>query len=115
MNEDKKEDEIYCPECGEVIKRNAAICTFCGNQLKELITKSKTVAKYKNKLVRQYKTVRILLFIIGSFFYYSRKIVGNIINFKSNYEKISISPAFLSILSHTKPYHLLFIYYKKLD
>lgn len=26
--------EIYCPECGKPVKRNAAICTNCGVQIK---------------------------------------------------------------------------------
>ena len=43
MNEEskiKKQDEIYCPECGKAIKRNAVICVHCGIQVKELETKS---------------------------------------------------------------------------
>jgi DNA-directed RNA polymerase subunit RPC12/RpoP len=32
----KKEDEMYCPECGKKIKRNAVICVHCGVQVKEL-------------------------------------------------------------------------------
>jgi len=35
----KKEDEIYCSECGKIIKRNAVICPHCGVQIKELKTK----------------------------------------------------------------------------
>lgn len=38
MNEDKKEDEIYCPECGKPVKRNAVICVNCGVQIKEIRT-----------------------------------------------------------------------------
>ena len=34
MNE-KKEDEIFCPECGKVVKRNAIICPFCRVQIKQ--------------------------------------------------------------------------------
>ena len=32
----KKEDEIYCPECGKAIKRNAVVCVNCGVQVKPL-------------------------------------------------------------------------------
>ncbi len=39
----KKEDEIYCPECGKPIKRNAVICISCGIQLKEIKTSQKEV------------------------------------------------------------------------
>ena len=28
MNE-KKEDEIYCPECGKTIKKDFALCPYC--------------------------------------------------------------------------------------
>jgi hypothetical protein len=38
MNELKKDDEIYCPECGKPIKRNAVICVNCGVHIKELKT-----------------------------------------------------------------------------
>lgn len=36
MNEIKQEDEIFCPECGKPVKRNAVICINCGVQIKEL-------------------------------------------------------------------------------
>lgn len=39
---DKKEDEIYCPECGKAIKKKAIICPFCGIQIKGLEKKQKT-------------------------------------------------------------------------
>lgn len=32
----KKEYEIYCPECGKPIKRNAIICVHYGVQVAEL-------------------------------------------------------------------------------
>ena len=34
----KKEDEIYCPECGKVVKRNSVDCVSCGAQVKPLET-----------------------------------------------------------------------------
>jgi len=36
MNGLKKEDEIFCPECGKPVKRNAVICVNCGIQIKSL-------------------------------------------------------------------------------
>ena len=33
-------DEIYCPECGRSVKREAVICPFCGVQVKKLVTKT---------------------------------------------------------------------------
>ena len=47
MNEDKKEDEIFCSECGKPIKRNAVVCPSCGIQVKELETKSAVSIKSK--------------------------------------------------------------------
>lgn len=46
----KKEDEIYCPECGKPIKRNAVICINCGVQVKELknIDGSSNIENHKN-------------------------------------------------------------------
>ena len=47
----KKEDEIYCVECGKPIKRNAVICVHCGVQVKKLAYQSKEVptATHKSK------------------------------------------------------------------
>ncbi|MHB8279112.1 MAG: zinc ribbon domain-containing protein [Candidatus Humimicrobiaceae bacterium] len=40
MNEEitriKSSDEIYCPECGKPVKKDAVVCVNCGVQLKEL-------------------------------------------------------------------------------
>ena len=33
---DKNPDEIYCPECGKPMKKEAVICPNCGVQVKEL-------------------------------------------------------------------------------
>ena len=41
-------DEIYCPECGKVIKRQAVICPFCKVQLKELKVSVETLS-FKTK------------------------------------------------------------------
>jgi len=34
-NISKKEDEIYCPECGKPIKKDFTICPYCRTKLKE--------------------------------------------------------------------------------
>jgi len=57
----KKEDEIYCAECGKPIKRRAIICPHCGVQIKELKTSPTTtptttievkpVSSPKNKVI----------------------------------------------------------------
>ena len=51
FNKDKKPDEIYCPECGKIIKKNTIICPHCGIQVKELKTTSTTPVKSKTVAV----------------------------------------------------------------
>lgn len=41
----KKEDEMYCPECGKKIKRNTVICVHCGVQVKELRARDEVIRK----------------------------------------------------------------------
>ncbi|MBA7469327.1 hypothetical protein ES707_04594 [subsurface metagenome] len=60
MNKDKKPDEIYCPECGKIIKKNTVICPHCGIQVKELKTTSTFSVKSK--------AVAVVLAIFFSFF-----------------------------------------------
>ena len=60
FNKDKKPDEIYCPECGKIIKKNTIICPHCGIQVKELKTTSTTPVKSK--------TVAVVLAIFFSSF-----------------------------------------------
>ena len=43
----KKPDELYCPECGKIIKKNTVICPYCGIQVKELKTTFTTPVKSK--------------------------------------------------------------------
>jgi len=67
MNEEptsKKEDEIYCPECGKAIKRNAVICVNCGVQIKELLTRTEIPEKITTS---KSKTTAIVLSIFFSF------------------------------------------------
>lgn len=46
MNEEgareKKPDEIYCPSCGKLIKKEAVVCPHCGVQVKELRVSAET-------------------------------------------------------------------------
>jgi len=30
----KKNDEIFCPECGNTVKKNAVFCSYCGSKIK---------------------------------------------------------------------------------
>lgn len=47
----KKEDEIYCPVCGKLIKRKATFCSYCGAQIKQLLVENKSIAtKTKSEL-----------------------------------------------------------------
>lgn len=69
LNKMKAQDEIYCPECGTVIKRSSVFCTECRTQLKEKkeniveVTKPKEVALAPSKN----KTIAILLSIFLGF------------------------------------------------
>ena len=74
----KKEDEIYCSECGKPIKRKAVICPHCGVQIKDLEAPSKESKASKTTKVPsditttvKSKLVAILLavfFDFGGFF-----------------------------------------------
>lgn len=33
MNNIKKEDEMYCPKCGKVLKKDMKVCPFCNIDL----------------------------------------------------------------------------------
>jgi len=72
MNEElkfKKEDEIYCPECGKPIKRDAVICVNCGIQIKPLKNGSKgNIDKGSKAISPKTKTSAIILVIVFGFF-----------------------------------------------
>lgn len=64
----KKEDEIYCPECGKAIKRKAIICTYCGIQIKELKTSSQvTTLKVEPVDALKNKVTAVVLAALFSF------------------------------------------------
>lgn len=67
-NSIKKEDEIYCPECGKAIKKKAVICPLCGVQVKELVTKEQpTTVRIEPVLSPKSKTVAVVLAIFFGF------------------------------------------------
>jgi len=41
MNEDIKENEMYCPECGKLIDIDSINCKFCGENIDDVIKHSK--------------------------------------------------------------------------
>ena len=53
MNKVKKQDEIYFPECGKAIKRQAVMCPFCGVQVKNLFTKTDIVTEPETTLKKK--------------------------------------------------------------
>jgi len=59
---DKQEDEIFCPECGKIIKKNTVICPHCGAQIKELKIKNSLVTP-KNIFIEK-RPISILLVIL---------------------------------------------------
>lgn len=77
MNEEptsKKEYEIYCPECGKPIKRNAVVCVYCGVQVGELKNNTPTV-KVKQPIELKTRKIAIILVVcVGIFaFIYTYK------------------------------------------
>lgn len=50
INERKKEDEIYCPECGQPVKRKAVLCMNCGVQINDL-----RIPSSQNNLLKELK------------------------------------------------------------
>lgn len=66
MDDIKKEDEIFCPECGKPIKRNAVVCVNCGVQVKELKTSLKQEIIIDNPNAKS-KTTAVLLSIFLGF------------------------------------------------
>ena len=64
----KQEDEIFCPECGKSIKRNAVICVHCGVQIKELATKEQPVTvRIEPTLSHKSKTTAVVLALFFGF------------------------------------------------
>jgi hypothetical protein len=71
----KQEDEIFCPECGQAIKRNAVICVNCGIQVKALKKEGEIIVDNPYKEVpstteahAKNKTSAIILAIFVGFF-----------------------------------------------
>jgi hypothetical protein len=70
----KKEDEVYCPECGKPIKRKAVVCVYCGVQVGELKNNIPTV-KVKQPIELKTRKIAIILAVcVGIFaFIYTYK------------------------------------------
>lgn len=65
---DKKEDEIYCIECGKPIKKKAVICPYCGVQIKELeISSRDTSIKVKSEDAPKNKVTAVVLAALFGF------------------------------------------------
>lgn len=60
----KKEDEIYCPECGKPVKKNAVFCVHCGVQIGDIKTSSKREAAY-NPYAKSKATAVVLAVFFG--------------------------------------------------
>jgi len=64
----KKEDEVYCAECGKPIKRRAVICPHCGVQVKELETSSQdTITRGGSIDVPKSKVTAVVLAVLFGF------------------------------------------------
>jgi len=75
----KKEDEIYCPECGKPIKRNAVIYIYCGVQVRELKGSNKKEDK-RVEVSAKNKTTAIMLSVFFSYWSW-------LYTYKKNYKK----------------------------
>jgi len=60
MKEIKSSDEIFCPECGKAIKRNAVICVHCGIQIKPL---QDTIVR-NNEIIVSPKSRKVALWLV---------------------------------------------------
>ena len=68
MDEDKKPDEIYCPECGKPVKKNAVFCPHCGIQVKELaVSAAPASIKIEPAASPKSKTVSVVLAVFFGF------------------------------------------------
>lgn len=64
---EKQSDEIYCPQCGKPIKKEAAICPNCGVQVKELKvekTQQATAQSQNIKTVVYRRPLSIVLIVL---------------------------------------------------
>jgi len=66
MNE-KREDEIYCPACGKIIKKTAVFCVHCGTQIGKLLVKHETEMAMQSKISPKSKAVAITLAVFFGF------------------------------------------------
>ncbi|MHB8277404.1 MAG: zinc-ribbon domain-containing protein [Candidatus Humimicrobiaceae bacterium] len=89
MNETKSPDEIFCPECGKAIKRNAVFCEHCGIQIKPL---QNTTAKQEVITIPKSRRVALWLVLFLGFFSW-------LYTFRKDWWKFLISLAISFILS----------------
>lgn len=98
----KQEDEIFCPECGKPIKKNAVICINCGVQVKPLNEKVENKAN-ENKGYPKMKSSAIILVILFGFF-------GWLYIYKRSAIKFYISLAIIIIASYFLGYFSSILY-----
>lgn len=88
----KKEDEIYCPKCGKIIKKIALICPICGVQVRKLeINQIKTEIKITPKK-RWVALVLALFFNFWAWIYTYQK------NYKKFWVMLAITIFLLSFI-----------------
>jgi len=83
MNELKKDDEIFCPECGKQIKRKAVICVHCGVQVGEL----KTLIKKEDEKIKVPVKSKLTAVLLSAFLGYWSWLY----TYKKNHAKFWIS------------------------
>lgn len=90
MNKEiKNPDEMFCPECGKAVKRNAVICVHCGIQIKPL--QNTTVKQEVITTTPKSRKVALWLVLFLGFFSW-------LYTFKKDWWKFLISLAIFFIL-----------------
>lgn len=94
MSNAKKDDEIFCPECGKPIKKNAIFCINCGIQINELITQKPEII-----VTPKYKSTAIFLSIFLSFFSWLYTYKKSSRKFWFSFLLTAISPVMIPVLT----------------
>jgi hypothetical protein len=105
-NEVKKEDEIYCPECGKPVKKNAVFCVHCGVQIREIKTSFKSEAVY-NPNIKSKATAVVLAVFFG---YWSWVYTYGRNGFKFWIAFAGVPAVIVTIAHFLKSYGTLFIF-----
>jgi len=103
----KKEDEIYCPECGKPVKKNAVFCVHCGVQIKELKASLMQATTTGNPNAKSKATALVLAVFFG---YWSWVYTYGRNGFKFWVAFVGAPAVIVTIAHFLKSYGTLFIF-----